>query len=186
MITHFTEYAGIAAILAGLEINLSITCACLPLFPALLQPLVGKLKSTFGSKSGSTLKALWLDFSSHRSRRNIHGSVKLGDSSQERGQGSSSAGDDIEGARRQNQFANDKLYPLSMTAASRASVDGDNVHAGQVHILTTISADTIEMPILGASVTPSGDPRSVVSYNGSDRKKYKGSLNGSSGVRLYS
>lgn len=150
--TQFTEYAGIAAILGGLEVNLSIICACLPLFPALLPPISRQLKSTFGSNSSSTLRALWPDFSSRR--RHNHSSTKLDNSSGGHGRDGSSEEHDLEGARRQNHFANDRLYPLSVTAASRASVDGGNVWAdpNQVHVNTTISAETMEMPILGDTV----------------------------------
>ncbi|ROW15995.1 hypothetical protein VPNG_02566 [Cytospora leucostoma] len=139
ILAYITEYAGIAVILSALEANLSILCACLPSFPALLRPLFKKIKSTISSEICGTSKAQW-PTSSARSRRHKRGSANIGRAHEGRGPEDSIAEDDMECARRQNHFANDKLYPLSMTA-------------------TTISAETMEMPILGGRVAFRGSIR---------------------------
>ncbi|KAK4200388.1 hypothetical protein QBC40DRAFT_71452 [Triangularia verruculosa] len=48
MLTNFTEYAGITALLGALEANLSIVCACMPAMPALYHEI--KRKSQGGAK----------------------------------------------------------------------------------------------------------------------------------------
>ncbi|RYP42642.1 hypothetical protein DL767_000011 [Monosporascus sp. MG133] len=78
MLTHFTEYAGIAALLGGLEANLTIVCACLPSIPTLFSLFAEKIKSTLGSGTGG-FKGL-LSIFSFTSPRPTRGSIKLGSS----------------------------------------------------------------------------------------------------------
>lgn len=141
MLTHFTEYAGIAALLGALEANLSIVCACLPLFQPIITSLSEKIRSTFNSDR-SLIRGVLNPFSSKsRSRKNTRGSMKL-DSSTDR-KGSSLHDEDMDTSRLRRQH--DKLYPISMATGTQASVDEeagwvDHMRGDQAHGDTVISA----------------------------------------------
>ncbi len=156
MLTHFTEYAGIATILGGLEANLSIVCACLPTYPPLMTIIAEKLRTTFGSNDGS-LRGLFNSFSL-RNRKQTHDSVKLGSTTDR--QANSATDDDLESARLQRHH--DRLYPLSMSVPTRISQDEEVRwvdQTGKNHI--RVDTDTpwsgpgvVEMERLGDRVEP--------------------------------
>lgn len=155
------EYLGTAAILSTLEANLSIICACLPAFPAVLRPLVQKMKSSFDSGSGRSIRDL-IPFSLKASRRPTRATVRLHHS--ESGGSHPWPADDVEAAQLQNKRANDRLYPLSMTAVTRASVEDEpaTFDEGCIQARTTITAETTrmnqgtEMAMLRGRVEPFG------------------------------
>ncbi|KAI0844754.1 hypothetical protein F5Y00DRAFT_255798 [Daldinia vernicosa] len=157
MLTHFTKYGGIATLLGALEANLSIVCACLPAMPQLLTSFAEKIKMSLGSEDGG-LRGLFSTFS-FGYRRNTHGSVKLSEASDKQGN-VSSVNDDVEKARVQKQM--DKLYPLSMTGASRGSFDEERAWTQQVgrtyaRVNTANSGhseEPVEMTRLGENVEP--------------------------------
>lgn len=163
MMTHFTEYAGIAAILGALEANLSIICACLPAFPSLLTPLLEKLKSSLGSGKHGSLRALFYGFSSRRTRPHARGSLKLTSSTEALGPEHLFVARDLESAKHtpKNIDHTDKLYPLSVTSASRTSVErgSECENRGQVHVQTRISAETVELARLGGRMETWGNVR---------------------------
>lgn len=163
MVTHFTEYAGIAAILGALEANLTIICACLPAFPSLLRPLLERLKSSLSSKKSGTFRGLLYNFSSRRTRRPTHDSVKLNSSAEALEPGHFSAPTDLESGPKlqKNTDYTDRLYPLSATSVSRASIEGDKAwpKQGQVGVQTMITAETMELERLGGRTETWGDVR---------------------------
>lgn len=164
MVTHFTEYAGIAAILGALEANLTIICACLPAFPSLLKPLLERLRSSLSSKKSGSFRELFYDFSSRRTRRATHGSVKLNSSAEALGPGHSLGPIDQESGHivQKNADHTDRLYPLSVTSASRASIEGGDKlwpKQGQVGVQTMITAETVELARLGGRTETWGDVR---------------------------
>ncbi|TRX93370.1 hypothetical protein FHL15_005645 [Xylaria flabelliformis] len=120
MTTHFTEYAGIVVLLGSLEANLFIICACLPTLPILTNPFLEWIKSKFSSSSRE-LRSLMSGFSSKPSTA-VPG---LGESSsftklrdaETNSEEPSSRDADLESARLQ------RLYPMSVTMASRPSVE---------------------------------------------------------------
>lgn len=118
MVTHFTEYAGIVALLGALEANLSIVCACLPMLQSIIVTFGQGIRSKL-SIDRSTLKLL-KPFSSG-SRKPTHGSQKLGSFTDNAKL--STDQNSLEAARYQSQH--DKLYPLTALSASRASFDED-------------------------------------------------------------
>ncbi|KAF3062123.1 hypothetical protein GL218_03952 [Daldinia childiae] len=158
MLTHFTEYGGIATLLGALEANLSIVCACLPAMPQLLAAFAEKIKMSLGSESGG-LRGLFSSFS-FGYRKNTHGSVKLSEASDKKENASSSMDDDVEKARLQKHV--DKLYPLSMTGASRGSFEEERAWTQQVgrtyaRVNTANSGhseEPVEMTRLGENVEP--------------------------------
>jgi hypothetical protein len=100
MLTHFTEYAGIAVLLGALEVNLSIVCACLPVLQPLSNLNIEKARSTLGSSDGF---------------RRIR-SLKLG-SSMDR------LSSESEMATTRYKRPIDKLHPLIAVSAGRPSVE---------------------------------------------------------------
>ncbi|KAI1150271.1 hypothetical protein F4825DRAFT_427485 [Nemania diffusa] len=130
MMTHFTEYAGIAVLLGSLEANLTIICACLPTFPAFSNSFSVWFKSTFSS-SGGGLRRLISSFTSKPSKmaggsgKMSSSFVKLSDpeANAERGSSRDAASRDAESAKIQQQ--QDRLYPLSAAMASRPSIEAD-------------------------------------------------------------
>jgi hypothetical protein len=164
MMTHFTEYAGIAVLLGSLEANLTIICACLPTFPAFSNSFSTWFKSTFSSNGG--LRKLISSFSSKRNKIPAGSSkmsssfVKLSDvgANAER-----AASRDTESESAKIQRQQDRLYPLSVTMASRPSLEedyyGGSYQQGknQTHITSNdIGHDpvTLEMSNLGAAAEP--------------------------------
>jgi hypothetical protein len=84
MLTHFTEYAGIAVILGALEVNLTIICTCLPTLPTLVSTTAERIRSSLQSfytkqyyDTPSKENSLKLISWPHRSRR---GFIPAGDS----------------------------------------------------------------------------------------------------------
>jgi hypothetical protein len=113
MLTHFTEYAGIAVLLGALEVNLSIVCACLPVLQPLSNLNIEKARSTLGSSNGfRQIRSL---FSSNR-RKPTRDSMKLG-SSMDR----LSIESEMATARYMRPI--DKLHPLIAVSAGRPSVE---------------------------------------------------------------
>ncbi|KAG8164087.1 hypothetical protein KVR01_006005 [Diaporthe batatas] len=163
MVTHFTEYAGIAAILGALEANLSIICACLPAFPSLLKPLIEKLRSNLSSNKSGSFLGLFYKFSSRRTRGPTTGSIKLTSSAEALGPGHSSAPTDPENGynRPKNVDYTSRLYPLSETSASRGSIEGAMFwpKAGQVGVQTITTAESVELERLGGRMETWGNVR---------------------------
>jgi hypothetical protein len=106
MTTNFTSYAGIATILGALEANLSIVCACLPLFRPLVtlvserintiyqrRTMTSRSKSSYLKKSSSSR----LGYVSHKNPGNL-------------------TTEDEQEERLKKQI--NQLYPLSATAGS--------------------------------------------------------------------
>lgn len=163
MVTNFTEYAGIAAILGALEANLSIICACLPAFPALLKPLVERFRSSLGSGRPDSLRGFFEGFSVRPGRRHTRGSVKLGSSGDAPGPDDPPAPGGVERARHApgNTDHTDKLYPLRVASATRVSVEGERAWSdlGRVRVQTNISAETMEMARLDGRMEAWGNVR---------------------------
>ncbi|KAI1076815.1 hypothetical protein F5B20DRAFT_312259 [Whalleya microplaca] len=156
MLAHFTEYAGVTAILGALEANLSIVCACLPAFPTLLAFLAEKIRMTLGS-SNDRFKML-LNNSPFGYRRTAPGTVKLSSSTDRRG--TSSTNGDLESLRLQEQQMN--MYPLNIATATRTSPSEgigwvDPKSKSSTEGDSTISwsmAEALEMARLGDTVEP--------------------------------
>lgn len=163
MVTHFTEYAGVAAILGALEANLTIICACLPAFPSLLKPLIEKLRSSLSSKKSGSFRGLFYKFSSRRTRGPTTGSINLTSSAEALEPGHSSAPTYPENDyhRPKNVDYTDRLYPLSVTSASRASIEGEKLwpKPGQVGVQTTTTAESVELERLGGRMETWGNVR---------------------------
>ncbi len=132
MITHFSEWAGITTILASLEINLSIVCACVPLLQPLINTLSERLKTRYRSGSNPLKHALANPFCS-RHRKRDRGSTKL----------NVFADKHVISAMNQKpestnlQRVHDKLYPISTTDLTLSSLDEDirpNDGAGRTHV----------------------------------------------------
>ncbi|KAI0888724.1 uncharacterized protein GGS22DRAFT_152222 [Annulohypoxylon maeteangense] len=155
MVTHFTEYGGIACLLGALEANLSIICACLPTMQPLMTSFTGRVKSSFSSDAGG-LKGLYNNFSS-RYLRPVPGSMKIGSSTDRRA--TMYIEDDLESARLQKHV--DKLYPLNTTLASRTSLSEEIGWTQQTRCFTQVDSansksgdESVELAKLGEKVEP--------------------------------
>lgn len=115
-LAHFTEYAGISAILGVLEANVSIVCACLPTIPPFLAFIADRIRSLNVGLTG-LLDGFSRD---RRTRRHAEGSFKLSSLHDKRRSGGLSMDDNNDGAklREHGQVA----YPLGVP--TRARVDG--------------------------------------------------------------
>ncbi|KAK4173610.1 hypothetical protein QBC36DRAFT_293235 [Triangularia setosa] len=110
MVTNFTEYAGIAALLGALEANLSIVCACMPAMPALYHKMRGYRRESEGGKlendsDGGKAETVQREKASER-----------------------------EVESRMLRDEGDKLYPLSVTSqtvVSRAEKEDKDLEAGE-------------------------------------------------------
>ncbi|KAI0014477.1 hypothetical protein F4779DRAFT_624743 [Xylariaceae sp. FL0662B] len=158
MFAHFTEYAGVTAILGALEANLSIVCACLPTFPPLLAFLSEKIKSTLGSEH-SRFKMLLNNSPFGYYRRTAPGTVKLSSSTDKRG--NSSTNGDPESSRLPIQHK--ELVPLDIAApTTRMSLSGDigwveRKGGSHTEVDTATSwtmAEALEMARFGDTVEP--------------------------------
>ncbi|KAJ8109466.1 hypothetical protein ONZ43_g6129 [Nemania bipapillata] len=166
MLTHFTEYAGIAVLLGSLEANLTIICACLPTFPAFSNSFSTWFKSTFSSNNGG-LRKLISSFSSKANKppggssKMTSSFVKLSDPEANNAERGPSRDTESESAKIQRQ--QDRLYPLSVTMATRPSLEGDYYGGSyqqgknQTHITSNdVRHDPValEMSNLGTAAEP--------------------------------